>query len=124
MLYIYLSALLTVLARRGIFEDLFANDQTGSNVRGDNFEHSDDTVLHIPLINLFSDAIKGPLLSSDTQVQISTLDLIFHSLSSSVNRAKQIQALVQESIADYVFEILRHSGNNNKFFNIFREYTS
>nr|XP_010929840.1 protein PRD1 [Elaeis guineensis] len=106
-------ALLTVLARRGIFEDLPANDQTGSNVRGDNFVHSDDTVLHIPLINLFADAIKGPLLSSDTQVQISTLDLIFHFLSSSVYCAKQIQVLVQESIADYVFEILRHSGSKD-----------
>ena len=86
--------------------------------------HSDDTVLHIPLINLFADAIKGPLLSSDTQVQISTLDLIFHFLSSSVYCAKQIQVLVQESIADYVFEILRHSGNMNKIFDICRKYTS
>lgn len=64
-----------------------------------------------PSLNvLFAEAIKGPLLSSDSQVQISTLDLIFHFLSSEGAPGKQIQVLVEENIADYVFEILRLSG--------------
>ncbi|KAJ0092346.1 hypothetical protein Patl1_26149 [Pistacia atlantica] len=60
-----------------------------------------------PSLNvLFPEAIKGPLLSSDSQVQINTLDLIFHFLSLEGALGKQIQVLVEENIADYVFEIL------------------
>lgn len=73
---------------------------------------TDAAELQTPLINLFADAVKGPLLSSDTQVQIRTLDVIFHSLSSHGICDQQIQTFVEENIADYVFEILRLSGNN------------
>lgn len=64
-----------------------------------------------PSLNvLFAEAIKGPLLSSDNEVQISSLDLIFHILSSEGTPGKLIQVLVEQNIADYVFEILRLSG--------------
>ncbi|KAJ0075283.1 hypothetical protein Patl1_34957 [Pistacia atlantica] len=52
---------------------------------------------------LFAEAIKGPLLSSDNQVQISTLDLIFHFLSSEGALGKQIQVLVEENICRLCF---------------------
>lgn len=60
---------------------------------------------------LFAEAIKGPLLSTDSEVQIKTLDLIFHFVSQESIPSKQIQILVEENVADYIFEILRLSGN-------------
>lgn len=63
-----------------------------------------------PLITLFAEAVKGPLLSSDSQVQVATLDLIFFVLSRKDGTVEEIQVLVEENIADYVFEILRLSG--------------
>lgn len=59
---------------------------------------------------LFAEAIKGALLSSDNEIQDSTLDLIFHYLSSESSPVKQIKVLVEENIADYLLEILRLSG--------------
>lgn len=67
----------------------------------------------MPLVNLFADAIKGPLLSTDSQVQIGTLNLIFYFLSLSVS-TQLCQVFVEEGVADYVFEILRLSGSENK----------
>lgn len=83
-----------------------------SSDEADNFmQTADNGVDGTPLNVLFAEAIKGPLLSSDRQIQISTLDLIFHYLSWESVSGKQIQLLVEENIVDYVFEILRLSGN-------------
>ncbi|XP_058103198.1 protein PUTATIVE RECOMBINATION INITIATION DEFECT 1 isoform X2 [Magnolia sinica] len=109
-------ALLTVLAQRGYleFEKSLANVQSSCNSReAGNFIQTTQLATGTSLISLFADAIKGPLLSSDTQVQISALDLIFHLLSLEVTSVKQIQILVEESITDYVFEVLRLSGNKD-----------
>ncbi|XP_010278448.1 PREDICTED: protein PRD1 isoform X2 [Nelumbo nucifera] len=105
-------ALLTVLAQRGYFEhsfveDLISNRHTEANISKQGAEVRIDMP---PLIILFAEAIKAPLLSSDPQVQIGTVDLIFHCMSWDSDSSKHIQALVEESIADYVFEILRLSG--------------
>lgn len=64
----------------------------------------------LPLNRLFAEAIKGPLLSSDRELQLSTLELIVRYLSSEGNSIKPIQLFVEENIVDYVFEILRFSG--------------
>ncbi|WOL17779.1 protein PRD1 [Canna indica] len=107
-------ALLMVLAQKGIFEILFENDQiSGLNREMDELMKGDGLVLSSPLINLFAEAIKGPLLSSDVQLQTNTLDLVFHVLSSGDSCLKQIEALIEKSIADYVFEVLRMSGNKD-----------
>lgn len=66
-----------------------------------------------PLNNLFAEAIKGPLLSTDSQVQISTVNLLFYYLTWEGISSKEIQVLVEENIVDYVFEILRLSGEIN-----------
>ena len=105
-------ALLTVLAQRGYFENAFANDISIRDCcEADNFmevtEHEKDV---LPLNILFAEAIKGPLLSSDSQLQLGTLELIFHCLSWESGSSKQTQVLVEENIVDYVFEILRLSG--------------
>lgn len=108
------SALLTMLARGGYFEfdSSFTDDPGNSNSRKEeNCMPTEELMAHTSLVTLFADAIKGSLLSSDSQVQISTLDLIFHSLSMESTSAKHIQILVEESLADYVFEVLRLSGN-------------
>lgn len=71
-----------------------------------------ETVTARPCLDvLFSEAIKGPLLSTDGEVQIKTLDLIFHYVSQESIPSKQIEVLLEENVADYIFEILRLSGN-------------
>ncbi|CAL9158609.1 unnamed protein product [Musa hybrid cultivar] len=107
-------ALLMVLARRGVFNNSFENDQIGGfNKEIDKPIHGDEVVFSSPLTEMFADAIKGPLLSSDSQLQTSTLDLVFHIFSSGATCLKKIQALVENNIADYVFEALRLSGNRD-----------
>ncbi|XP_051133511.1 protein PUTATIVE RECOMBINATION INITIATION DEFECT 1 isoform X2 [Andrographis paniculata] len=104
-------AFLTVLARRGFFasmDSLDTNDFMQLTV------HEKDG----PLVEvLFAEAVKGPLLSSDSQVQIATMDLISIYLSSTDVSGKQCQALLEENIADYIFEILRLSGNKDSIIN-------
>lgn len=63
-----------------------------------------------PLNSLFAEAIKAPLLSSNAQVQVAALDLVFLYLSWEGVSGEIIEELVEENIADYVFEILRLSG--------------
>nr|CAD1820331.1 unnamed protein product [Ananas comosus var. bracteatus] len=112
--YIYLLSIAFGFGSKGFFENLFASEQTGIDMGdADNFMHTDESALNSPLINLFAEAIKGPLLSCDTQVQTSTLDLIFHSLSSDFNISEQIKVLVEENVADYIFEVLRLSGKKD-----------
>ncbi|PRQ38312.1 hypothetical protein RchiOBHm_Chr4g0412451 [Rosa chinensis] len=104
-------ALLTVLAQRGLFGTAYAFDLNSMSLsEGDSFGQAteDGKDMH-PLNILFTEAIKGPLLSTDSQVQISTLDLLFHYMSCEGTSSREIQVLVEESIADYVFEILRLS---------------
>lgn len=87
-----------------------ANDTSSMPYEADNFIAAEDGKDGPPLHAIFAEAIKGPLLSSDSQVQLSTLDLLFHYLSCEGASGKHIQVLVEENIADYVFEILRLSG--------------
>lgn len=92
-------ALLTVLAQRGL---LGSEHEYYSKF---NEKEPDE----LPLNRLFAEAIKGPLLSSDRELQLSTLELIIRYLSSEGNSIKPIQLFVEENIVDYVFEILRFS---------------
>ncbi|XP_050235983.1 protein PUTATIVE RECOMBINATION INITIATION DEFECT 1 [Mercurialis annua] len=104
-------AFLTILARKGFFENVYANNLSSmSSDEADScMQTADHGVDSQPLDLLFAEAIKGPLLSSDRQIQISTLNLIFQYLSWEGASEKQIQILVKENIVDYVFEILRLS---------------
>ncbi|XVE81218.1 hypothetical protein DITRI_Ditri15bG0045200 [Diplodiscus trichospermus] len=104
-------AFLILLAQLGLFGNGHGNEISSmSSDEADNFmQTTEDGVDELPLSVLFAEAIKGPLLSSDRQVQISTLDLIFHYLSCGDASSKQIHILVEENIVDYVFEILRLS---------------
>ncbi|KAL5997209.1 hypothetical protein ACLOJK_008139 [Asimina triloba] len=104
---VYSTALLTVLAQRGCFQ--FEN----SSANAENFIQSTQLAGGASLIGSFAEAIKGPLLSSDMQVQIGALDLIFHTSSSDIT-CKHIQRLIEENVADYVFEVLRLSGNKDR----------
>ncbi|KAF8085132.1 hypothetical protein N665_0679s0008 [Sinapis alba] len=105
-------ALLTTLAQQG----LLADSRT-SPVSSMSLDEVDDdpmltaeTVTARPCLDvLFSEAIKGPLLSTDGEVQIKTLDLIFHYVSQESIPSKQIEVLLGENVADYIFEILRLS---------------
>ncbi|XP_042471205.1 protein PUTATIVE RECOMBINATION INITIATION DEFECT 1 isoform X1 [Zingiber officinale] len=107
-------ALLLVLAQRGVFENLFGNSRLLSlNSERVKPMKEDGLLLSSSLVDMFADAIKGPLLSSDIQLQTNTLDLIFHTVSSGFSSVKQIQALIEKDIADYVFEVLRLSGNQD-----------
>ncbi|KAK6266107.1 hypothetical protein QUC31_016944 [Theobroma cacao] len=104
-------AFLMLLAQNGLFGNGHGNEISSMRSdEADNFiQTTEDGLDEPPLSLLFAEAIKGPLLSSDSQVQISTLLLIFHYLSCGDASAKQIQILVEENIVDYLFEILRLS---------------
>ncbi|KAJ1426693.1 Armadillo-type fold [Sesbania bispinosa] len=103
-------ALLTMLARRHLLrEECAYHTSNMSSSGGVNYKETEDETKGSSLVNLFAEAIKGPLLSSDSQVQIGTLDLLFHYLSSVGTSGNQIRVLVEENIADYLFEILRLS---------------
>lgn len=100
-----------MLVQRGFLTDPH-DDYMGnlSSTEADSLVQVTDDLSDIsPLCTLFSEAIKGPLLSSDGQVQMSTLELIAYYLRE-INSVKQFQLLVEANIADYVFEILRLSG--------------
>lgn len=103
-----------MLARRHLLREECAYDTSNMSSYGQvNSKEIEDGTKGTSLVNLFAEAIKGPLLSSDSQVQIGTLDLLFHYLSSVGTSAYQIEVLVEENIADYLFEILRLSGDNS-----------
>lgn len=108
------AALLTVLAQRGFFENAYENDISGKNsYEADNFMQTTEHVIDGPQLNiLFAEAVKAPLLSSDSKVQVKTLNLIFLYLSWEGGSCTKIRVFVEENIADYSFEILRLSGKH------------
>ncbi|XP_021749055.1 protein PRD1-like [Chenopodium quinoa] len=104
-------ALLKVLGQRGFLSNAFSSEfNMMDTCEADNYtQSSNDEPNGSSLSRLFAEAIKSPLLSPDSQVQVSTLDLIVHCLSCGNCSLKQIQVLVEENLADYIFEILRLS---------------
>uniref|UniRef100_A0A7I4AVU4 Uncharacterized protein n=1 Tax=Physcomitrium patens TaxID=3218 RepID=A0A7I4AVU4_PHYPA len=62
-------------------------------------------------VEQFAEAMKASLLSSDTQVQVKSLELINLVCSMSLETSEEIQSLVNEGLTDYIFEVLRISGN-------------
>ncbi|XP_073134963.1 protein PUTATIVE RECOMBINATION INITIATION DEFECT 1 isoform X3 [Henckelia pumila] len=107
-------ALLTVLARRGFFQGACINHVGSVNsCEADNFMQTSEQSLEV----LFAEAVKGPLLSSDSQLQIATLDLIFLFLSHTDASGKELQVLIEQNIADYIFEMLRLSGREDPIVN-------
>ncbi|KAL6582146.1 hypothetical protein OROMI_006160 [Orobanche minor] len=112
-------AFLTVLVQRGYFRNARSN-YVGStdSFEADNFmQITERGIDGLPLEVLFAEAVKGPLLSSDSQLQIATLDLVFRFLSSEDVSGKECQVFLEENIADYIFEILRLSGSKDPIIN-------
>ncbi|KAJ3675756.1 hypothetical protein LUZ60_004798 [Juncus effusus] len=102
-------AFLLVLAKTEVFDDPLMQDQNCINFS----DTANEIAPPVTLLTLFSDAVKGSLLSSNSEVQIGSLDLISHFLSCSESNIVQIQAFIDENVADYVFEALRLSGKND-----------
>ncbi|CAL0332279.1 unnamed protein product [Lupinus luteus] len=102
-------ALLTMLARRHLLREACEYDTYVFSSGGVNSQEFEDGTKE-SLVNLFAEAIKGPLLSSESEVQIGALDFLFHYLSSEGTSDSHIRVMVEENIADYVFEIVRLSG--------------
>ncbi|KAF8780719.1 hypothetical protein HU200_001325 [Digitaria exilis] len=105
-------ALLLTLAKKGPFNILLLSNQ--SSVKCTEAEHTqtDYMPLNASLV-LFAEAVKGSLLSTNLEVQTGTLDLIYHFLSSDASVCALHQTLIDENVADYIFEVLRLSGNND-----------
>uniref|UniRef100_A0A0E0DCQ7 Protein PRD1 n=1 Tax=Oryza meridionalis TaxID=40149 RepID=A0A0E0DCQ7_9ORYZ len=101
-------ALLLTLAKKGAFDILLLSDPSLIS----SAEAEDNVPLNDSLIILFADAVKGSLLSTNIEVQTGTLELIFHFLSSDAN-IFVLKTLIDQNVADYVFEVLRLSGNND-----------
>ena len=109
--------MLLTLAKKEAFDTFLLGDQSLiKSVESDNSTQTDDVPLNAPIIVLFADAVKGSLLSTNLEVQTGTLDLIFHFLSSDANICVLLETLIDENVADYVFEVLRLSGMRNAVF--------
>uniref|UniRef100_A0ACD5UZA2 Uncharacterized protein n=1 Tax=Avena sativa TaxID=4498 RepID=A0ACD5UZA2_AVESA len=108
------TALLLTLAKKEAFDTLVLGDQSLiKSVDSENSTQTDDVPLKASIIVLFADAVKGSLLSTNLEVQTGTLDLIFQFLSSDANISVLLETLIDENVADYVFEVLRLSRNND-----------
>ncbi|KAL5214381.1 hypothetical protein ABZP36_003533 [Zizania latifolia] len=106
-------ALLLTSAKKGSFDILLPTGQSLINsVEAEEPMQTDYVPLNASLVILFADAVKGSLLSTNSEVQTGALDLIFHFLSSDAN-ILVLKTLIDENVADYVFEVLRLSGNND-----------
>nr|PNR62405.1 hypothetical protein PHYPA_000829 [Physcomitrium patens] len=60
-------------------------------------------------VGQFAEAMKASLLSSDTQVQVKSLEVINFVYSMSLEISEEIQSLVNEGLTDYIVEVLRIS---------------
>ncbi|XP_020399554.1 protein PUTATIVE RECOMBINATION INITIATION DEFECT 1 isoform X2 [Zea mays] len=105
-------ALLLTLAKKEPFDHLLISNQSSNKCIEAESMQTDYMSLNASLV-LFAEAVKGSLLSTNLEVQAGTLDLIFHFLSSDANICALLQTLIDENVADYIFEVLRLSGNND-----------
>jgi len=105
-------ALLLTLAKKGPFDLVLLSNQNSINCVEPEHMQNDYMSLNASLV-LFAEAVKGSLLSTNLEVQTGTLDLIFHFLSSDGDICALLQILIDENVADYIFEVLRLSGNND-----------
>ncbi|XP_010318924.1 protein PUTATIVE RECOMBINATION INITIATION DEFECT 1 [Solanum lycopersicum] len=104
-------AFLTVMMQRGFFQTTsIIGTRSRSCYDVDHLMETNEQISDGPLAILFAEAVKGPLLSSDNQVQIAALDLLYLYLSRKDVLENEIQVFVEENIADYAFEVLRLSG--------------
>ncbi|MCD7447692.1 hypothetical protein HAX54_032885 [Datura stramonium] len=104
-------AFLTVIMQRGFFQTTsIIGTRSRSSYDVDHLMETNELISDGPLAILFAEAVKGPLLSSDNQVQIAALDLLYLYLSGKDVLENEIQVFVEENVADYVFEVLRLSG--------------
>ncbi|TMW92668.1 hypothetical protein EJD97_012745 [Solanum chilense] len=104
-------AFLTVMMQRGFFQTTsIIGTRSRSSYDVDHLMETNEQISDGPLAILFAEAVKGPLLSSDNQVQIAALDLLYLYLSGKDVLENEIQVFVEENIADYAFEVLRLSG--------------
>ncbi|KMT14804.1 hypothetical protein BVRB_3g065300 isoform A [Beta vulgaris subsp. vulgaris] len=108
-------ALLKVLGQRGFLARTFSSELNMDTCEADDYSQTSNGEANgSSMSRLFAEAIKSPLLSPDIQVQTSTLDLIVNCLTCGDCSLKQIQVLVEENLADYIFEILRLSDNKDQ----------
>lgn len=99
------------MIQRGFFQTASMTEATSwSSYDIDHLMETNEQISDGPLVILFAEAVKGPLLSSDNQVQIAALDLLYLYLTGKNVLENEIQVFVEENIADYAFEVLRLSG--------------
>ncbi|XP_024534434.1 protein PRD1-like [Selaginella moellendorffii] len=98
-------ALLSVLAKNSIFQLRNQENESQESQNSDAVSSRGN----LDFVTTFAEAIKGSLLSSDPQVQLSSLQLICAICPQDVDISKELAILVEEGIADYIFEVLRVS---------------
>ncbi|KAH9299375.1 hypothetical protein KI387_031057, partial [Taxus chinensis] len=101
-----------------VFHISFANynEEKDSHMEADNVAETaecHESLINGSFVRTFAEAVKGPLLSSDVQVQISALELIHYYTYQieGVDIIKELSILVEEGTSDYIFETLRVSDN-------------
>lgn len=80
-----------------------------SSMLTDTVFHEEDC-LSQPFVIHFAGAMNGALMSSDTQVQITSLQLICHMCPPGAAIIEELQILIEEGLTDHIFELLKVSG--------------
>lgn len=98
------------MATRSIFDIRL---DVGSDLGRENSVHSSREIVandDSSFVKIFAEAMKGSLLSTDLQVQASALQLICFLFPEGSGLDTELQILLEGGIVDYVFEIIRLSG--------------
>ncbi|KAH7447738.1 hypothetical protein KP509_01G119100 [Ceratopteris richardii] len=98
-------ALLKVLAQKSVLSIGFQPKKIGAE---DFMEHG-----ACDFARDFAEALKGSLISSDSQVQIAALELLVYMCPSGNVHTTEIEVLIEAGIMDYLFELLRLSDMSN-----------
>ncbi|KAI5078441.1 hypothetical protein GOP47_0006112 [Adiantum capillus-veneris] len=91
-------ALLSTMAQQSVISIRFQQTNVDAEAVP---EHRND------FARAFAEALKGSLISSDSQVQVAALQLLFYMCSPDKAFISDLQILIEEGIMDYLFEILR-----------------
>lgn len=108
---VVMTDLLIALAQASVFNiSLSATAFDGQRDSGDQDMTAPPSQTSASFVGQFAEAMKASLLSTDTQVQIRSLELIDQVCPTSLDISEELHSLVKEGLTDYIFEVLRVSG--------------
>ncbi|KAJ7513896.1 hypothetical protein O6H91_23G018900 [Diphasiastrum complanatum] len=100
-------AFLSVMAQSSVYDiGLVLDDEISSQEFSETATTCESTLC---FAKIFAEAMKGSLMSTDIQVQVSSIQLICQVCPVRADLQNEIRILVEAGISEYIFEILRVS---------------